>query len=69
MINHDIIRIFNEVRISSSPCTCDIVINRDIIRIFNEVRISSSSCDIVITHDIIRIFNAVKKRGKKEIEK
>ena len=35
MINHDIIRIFNEVRISSSPR--DIVINLDIIRIFNEV--------------------------------
>ena len=41
MINHDIIKIFNEVRISSSPC--DVVINHDIIRIFNEVRISSSS--------------------------
>ena len=40
VINHDIIRIFNEVRISSSPC--DIVINQDIIRIFNEVRTSSS---------------------------
>ena len=40
MINHDIIRIFNEVRISSLPC--DIVINHDIIKIFNEVRISSS---------------------------
>ena len=34
MINHDIIRIFNEVRISSSPC--DMMINHDIIRIFNE---------------------------------
>ena len=44
MINHDIIRVFNEV--SSSPC--DIVINHDIIRIFNEVRISSFPCDIVI---------------------
>ena len=40
VINHDIIRIFNEVRISSSPS--DRVINHDIIRIFNEVRISSS---------------------------
>ena len=57
MINHDIIRIFNEVRISSSPS--DIVINHDIIRILNEVRISSSPCDIVINHDIIRIFNEV----------
>ena len=34
MINHDIIRIFNEVIISYSPC--DIVINHDIIRIFKE---------------------------------
>ena len=34
VINHDIIRIFNEVKISSS---FDIVINFDIIRIFNEV--------------------------------
>ena len=33
MINHDIIRIVNEVRISSP---CDIVINHDIIRIFNK---------------------------------
>ena len=54
VINHDIIRIFSEVRISSS--TCDILINHDIIRIFYEVRISSSPCDIVINHDIIRIF-------------
>ena len=36
MINHDIIRIFNEVRICSSPC--DMVINDDIIRIFDEVK-------------------------------
>ena len=57
MINHDIIRIFNEVKISSSPC--DIVINHDIIRIFNEVKISSPPCDIVINFDIIRIFNEV----------
>ena len=57
MINHDIIRIFNKVRVSSSPC--DIVINHDIIRIFNEVRISFSPCDIVINLDIIRIFNEV----------
>ena len=56
MINHDIIRIFNEVRISSFPC--DIVINDDIIRILNEVKISSSF-DIVINFDIIRIFNEV----------
>ena len=34
MINHDIIRILNEVRISSSPS--DIAINHDIVRVFNE---------------------------------
>ena len=33
IIYPNVIRIFNEVRISSSPC--DIVINHDIIRIFN----------------------------------
>ena len=59
VINHDIIRIFNEVRISRSSSPCDIVINHDI-RIFNEVRISSSPCDVVINHDIIRIFNEVR---------
>ena len=34
VINHDIIRILNEVRISSS--LSDIAINHDIIRVFNE---------------------------------
>ena len=50
MINHDIIRIFNEVRISSFPF--DIVINHDIIRILNDVRISPSPSAIMINHDI-----------------
>ena len=58
ILNHDIIRIFNGVSISSSPC--DIVVNHDIIRIFNKVRISSSPCDIAINHDIIRILNEVR---------
>ena len=63
MINHDI-RIFNEVKISSSPC--DIVINLDIIRIFNEVsplidikkRKCSRNC-IQEDFDIIMIYQTI----------
>ena len=44
VINHDIIRVFNEEFLLPR----DILINHDIIRIFNEVRISSSPCDIVL---------------------
>ena len=55
MINHGIIRIFNEVRISSSPC--DIVINHDIIRIFKEVLplidIKKRKCSLNCIHVVI----------------
>ena len=65
MINHNIIRIFNEVKISSPPC--DIVINFDIIRIFNEVsplsinikkRKCSRNC-IQDDFDIIMIYQTI----------